>query len=62
MLQNNSTDEVLDYVLADDDSDLSGEESESYSDEEISEHPSLNLDKEDDIRLNTGTVGSDPPR
>ena len=42
---NYTTDEVLDYVLADNDSDLSGEKSEKDSDKKISENSSLNLDK-----------------
>ena len=58
---NYTTDEVLDYVLADNDSDLSGEKSEKDSDKKISEDSSLNLDKEDDIHVNTGTVCSDHP-
>ena len=58
---NYTTDELLDYVLADNDSDLSGEISEKDSDKKISEDSSLNLDMEDDIHVNTDTVGSDHP-
>ena len=62
MVQNYITEEVFYYVLADDGSDLSGEESESDSDEEMSEDPNSNLDKEDDIHFKKDTVGSDPQR
>ena len=58
---NYTTDEVPHYVLADNDSDLSGGKSEKDSDKKISEDSSLNLDKEDDIHVSTGTVGSDHP-
>ena len=62
MALNYTTDEVPDYVLANGDADLSSEESESDSDEEICQNFSLNLDKECDILVNPGTVGLDLAR
>lgn len=62
MVQNYQTDEVLDFFLVDDDSDLSGKEFESDSDEKIIENSRLNLDKKDDIHVNTDTIGSVSPR